>query len=173
MVQIPSEVLAFWNDEPTQPASSDEIDHLEQVCGQALPAVYRDFLLRYGYSQFDLIGACVVDARYDMNPDIVTKPVSLSFISSPENAEMNLRVFGTPMELYDDIGPRIPTGMLPIGQAMAETSGLILMQLDEKNYGSLWYWERVDETWGTGSNTLLGALGRDIEDMLGKVRQSE
>jgi hypothetical protein len=170
MVQIPNEVLEFWNTEPTQPASAQEVDHLEQVCGQPLPPAYRDFLLRYGYSQFDIIGASAVDARYDMNPDIVTKTVSLSFLSSPAHVEENLRVFGSPMELYDDIGPRIPPQTLPIGEGMAETSGLILMQLGEKNRGSIWYWEHVDETWGTGTNTLLGALGRDLEDMLSKVR---
>ena len=74
---------------------------------------------------------------------------------------------------YDDNENRIPPDMLPIGSVLMKRTGLLLLNLGADNYGSIWAWDRVDETWGTGQNKFIGFVARDFDTMLAPIEMSD
>lgn len=169
MLDVPPAIAAYWRSQEPSPVTVDEIRALETAGAAELHPLYREYLETFGYRQFDIIEWSEVGATRSDDATVQAN-VTLNFLSPPKSVLKNFHDFGQPMELYDSVGPRIPRGMLPVGEAMMTMPGLILMKMGAADNGSLWYWDRVDETWGTGDNTVLWFLGSDLNDMLARVR---
>lgn len=50
------------------------------------------------------------------------------------------------MNLADGVNARIPPNTLVIGSAVGHTSGQVLLSLSEADNGTVWYWERADQS---------------------------
>jgi SMI1 / KNR4 family (SUKH-1) len=178
MQQIDPDLLAFWADEPDNKAADAELDALEAEIGFELPLIYRKFQKEIGYKRCffkndkyqggDTDG--VITVIYDMSLNVVERQVSFRFVYPPDSVRRNQEIFARPMELSEDIGPRIPPQMLTIGGAAGKTDGQVLLNLGEKNFGTVWFWERFDATWGTSGNDMIGFLGNDVYDVLYKLK---
>ncbi|WEZ85429.1 SMI1/KNR4 family protein (plasmid) [Rhizobium sp. 32-5/1] len=171
MADIPEDIIAYWKTQGLVPLSETQITEIEDFIGKKVPESYKQFMTTYGPCGFDIGGRCSIHAAYDVNLESVEKTVLVEYIYDTYYLKENQEIFSKEMAHYNEVGSRIPPDMLIIGSAAADTAGQILLNVSSKNNGSVWYWERVDETWGAGENTLLGLLGKDIFDVITRLER--
>jgi hypothetical protein len=143
---------------PNQPFTPKEFQEIEKWAGGRLPDSYKQFCLSYGDIGFQALGWSQVDVAFDMGSSTVHRWGSLFHVGPARFVFDAIKTYAGDSLYYEDVGPRIPPGMLPIGRIMMKTTGLLLMKTSEPRFGSIWAWERVEETWGTGDNRFLGFL---------------
>jgi hypothetical protein len=178
MQQIDPDLLAFWADEPDNKATDADLDRLEADIGFALPLPYRRYQKEIGYKRLYFKNQKykwgetenLIAARYDMNLQAIERNILLRHFYPIDSVRKNYELFSRPFGFLEDVGPRIPPQMLTIGAAAGKTDGQVLLNLGEKNFGTVWFWERFDATWGTSGNDTIGFLGDDVYDVLYKLR---
>jgi hypothetical protein len=143
---------------PLKPFTLQEWQEIEQVAGGHLPDNYKKFCMNCGQMEFEQLGWSHVDVAFDMGASVVHRWGVLMHVGPASFVFDAIKTFAGDSLYFDDVGPRIPPGMLPIGRIMMKTTGLLLMKTSEPRFGSIWAWERVEETWGTGDNRFLGFL---------------
>ena len=89
-----------------------------------------------------------------LDPDILIRAYNIMHEDSPEE---NL--------------PMIPPGYLAVAADAGQ--GRILLQIEDTQVGSVWYWYYSEWAWGVEENTKLGFVADDFYDFINHLKDFE
>jgi hypothetical protein len=183
MASIRSEIVAaseserkrtgYFEKRPDPRFSEAEISEIEAEIKEKLPESFKEFLLEHGEMMFELGEFAKVKVYFDVNQTELVQEAALSYLGSKDLILRDWKAYALEHEYIEDIGPRIPPQMLPIGRALMRRDAILLLNLSEKNNGSIWIWDGPDETWGTGENRFIGYVASSIDAMFPLIEHGD
>lgn len=167
---------------PKRPVEAREVEAVEAALGSAFSAEYREFLLMGGSLVVgNFIGAETDSIKVSFDLGAVVRHVerSIGVVLHLDSAWSAYQAFTQDMgfvqyERGAAVGAthgRLPPFMFTIAHDNGD--GWFLLNVSEENYGSIWYWERKDITFGAEGNTLFGYVARDFAGFIAAIQSED
>jgi len=166
--------LAYWSSstqkEFLEVFTDENFLKVEKLVSKNLPDDVKDFLKKYGGVSTGLgyiddpIAFFIV--RVPMGTAMREFSTGFSYFASYDEMIESYTIL-TGDSPHFDAGTRIPEKMIPVSNP--SDNNMILLDLSDKNYGKIWYWEAVEETWGSEDNNMLGFVANSFTDFIGSL----
>jgi len=166
--------LKYWNsdvqDEFREVFTDAQLAEIEKLVSKKLPVDLKTFLKQYGGVSTgvgyldDPVAFFVV--RVQMGTSVSEYSAGFSYFTSHEEMVRSYTIL-TGDSPHFDAGPRIPELMLPINNP--SDNDMLLLDLSDKNYGKIWYWKAIEETWGSEDNNMLGYVAKSFTDFINSL----
>mgnify|MGYP003577739040 CR=1 FL=1 len=149
------------------------LQEIEKDTKASFPNDYLDFMQRYGSLQMRLDDPQFLFIQYKIGNNIRKDTGSVQVIAPSKVVLEQYMLLSRPHIHYPDIGAQIPPKMVPIGLTAAGGE-YFLMDLSEKNYGTIWHKDPGSTgTWGSENNTILGYAGASFTAFLANLKTEE
>lgn len=162
--------------------TEERLEQIEKHVGNPLPQSYRDFALKYGgvsindrtkkkwyesrnleYSQFDFPEHCW--AQFRIGSQTENRRVFVrDFLTWVQVEESYLDFTVGP--IFDDVDFFFPKFLVPIARDSGDSYFLVETGSDKER---IFFWERSDDQWGTGSNTMVGFVAKDVYELINNL----
>lgn len=164
---------------PKRNIAAADLDAVQSAIGVRFPPDYREFLQLGGRLVVgNFIGAKTdaIKVGYDLGDGLRYVQRWVGVVYDLDSAMRHHRIFTEDMgaaeyedgEVVREIHARLPPFMFPI--AHDNGSGWCLLDLSERGHGTVWYWQRVDITFGEEGNMMFGRVAPDFTAFLAAIR---
>jgi hypothetical protein len=174
-MNIDKAALAYWDSDAQQgykaPCTPQQINAIEQLVSKKLPPDFVSFLTQYagvdtGIGTIDdpigfVVAQVVNGSRFFAGLEASEYSTGISTFATADEMIKTYTIL-TGDSPHFDAGPRIPDHMLPINTE----NEMLLIDLSDEDYGKIWLWYAIEETWGSEQNNTMDFVANSFTEFV-------